>query len=222
MTQLVKYEAAKHALAEAKRVDEAKDIADKAMALEAYARQVKDQSLEVMAAEIRTRAKRRVGEISQALEKAKNQHTSALTSSGKSKSETLKEAGISLIEANRCEQLARISEEDFETQVNLAMEDGRPPKMNEIIIAAKQNAQESAPSRAEQKRIKEARRKRSEKNWLIGRVIESLEMFMEYPVSPPELVQIIKTDDGAPWRIDHLLSGAEFLSQFAKEWKRAS
>src|SRR5215207_1572682 len=105
--ELIKYEAACHALAEAHSIDEAKDWADKATALAAYARQVNDRQLEIMSAEIRLRAKRRIGELSADLEKA--QHAgpgSVLPKCGKYKAEVLKEVGVSTSEAHRCEQLA--------------------------------------------------------------------------------------------------------------------
>src|SRR3974390_3583572 len=71
MNNLVRYDAACKAVAEAKSVDEIKDTHDKAVAMKAYARQAKNKDLEADAWEIRRRAERRLGEMMEAQPKAK-------------------------------------------------------------------------------------------------------------------------------------------------------
>ncbi len=65
MTQgaLTHYDAARRSLAEARRIDEVREIADKAAAIMEYARRAKNHDMEVDAAEIRIRAERRYGEL---------------------------------------------------------------------------------------------------------------------------------------------------------------
>ena len=63
MADLALYDRMCTAIAECHRVDEVKDLRDKAMALEIYAKQAKNTDAERRACEIRLRAERRTGEL---------------------------------------------------------------------------------------------------------------------------------------------------------------
>jgi hypothetical protein len=96
MTALTKYDAARFAVEAARTVDEAKDISDKAAALQHYARQAHDPDLELWVAEIRVRAKRRIGELSAKLDTAQGTNLPNVPTVGHSgKRAVLKAAGLS-------------------------------------------------------------------------------------------------------------------------------
>ena len=63
VTALIRYDAARRAIASAYRVDEAKKIRDKAEAVRTYAKLAGDLDMQNMAAEIRIRAERRAGQL---------------------------------------------------------------------------------------------------------------------------------------------------------------
>lgn len=127
--QLVRYEAARTALAEAHRVDEVKDIRDKAEAMAAYARQAKDQELILWATEIKVRAERRAGEmLAQAGERGERVTHRDARWGDKSESQdatrkpTLADIGITKDQSARWQSLASMSDEHFETAVATAKE----------------------------------------------------------------------------------------------------
>ena len=129
---LVRYEQARTALAECRRIDDAKDIADKAVALQSYARQVRDPDMERWVAEIRLRARRRVGELSAALGTAQGVRGEPLPSAGK-KSDALAAAGLSTSEAHRCEQIAKVPVARFETYIATQTAAGKTVTADEVV-----------------------------------------------------------------------------------------
>lgn len=139
---LARYEAMRINAAECSRIDEAKDIADKAAALQMYARQARDPEMELWLAEIRLRARRRIGELSAALDKSKGgaNPTATLRDGATSKREALAAAGISKDEAHRCEQLARVPEADFDAYIATKRAAGRPVLADEVVKAVVKRA----------------------------------------------------------------------------------
>lgn len=123
-TQLVRYEQARFALAECQRVDEVKDIRDKAEAMAAYARQAKDTELVQWATEIKVRAERKAGELLAEIPKGGKflgrDETGDFRKTDGSKSETVKELGISKDQSSRWQSLASMTDEHFETAVATA------------------------------------------------------------------------------------------------------
>lgn len=120
MSALVRYEQARYALAECQRVDEVKDIRDKAEAMAAYARQAKDTELIQYATEIKVRAERRCGELLRQTERHKGGDPIRLSQHVTSAPPTLADMGIHRNDSMRWQSLAGMSEEHFETAVATA------------------------------------------------------------------------------------------------------
>jgi N6-adenosine-specific RNA methylase IME4 len=125
-TPLVRYDAARRALAEAHCVDEVKDIRDKAAAMQLYARQAKDGELIAMATEIRRRAERRLGEIMAEERKAgrlaKPPNPKRRVAKRPDDPPTLAKRGISKSLADRARKAAAIPEGEFEAHVAQTVE----------------------------------------------------------------------------------------------------
>lgn len=121
--QLVRYETARRAVAEAKAVDEVKDIRDQAVAMAAYARQAKDREMELNATEIRFRAERRLGEMIRS-----QKETTGLNKGGRPpetprdergvwSTPTLEELGINYDLSARAQRYASVPEPEFEQSI---------------------------------------------------------------------------------------------------------
>lgn len=117
---LTNYNAARQALAAAHQIDEVKDWHDKAKAMEAYARQIKDTELSRWVTEIRLRAERRLGELMAEQPKAQGAReagTNRGTTRDRSKPASLAEQGIDKNLANRARKAAAMPADKYEAKV---------------------------------------------------------------------------------------------------------
>src|SRR5215813_3293629 len=111
MSALVRYDAMCRAIADAYKVDEVKDIRDKAVALEVYARQAHNVEAERQACEIRLRAERKAGALSAKLERSNpGKRKKDLAGAVPPKSKVLRDAGVSIDQARQWEKLAAVPE----------------------------------------------------------------------------------------------------------------
>jgi hypothetical protein len=127
---LIKYDAARKAIAAAHRVDEVKSIRDKAEAVRVYAKQAGDFGLQNQAAEIRLFAERRAGRL--LLDMAKNPGTKGegrprkdgrkrRSSSTTTNPPKLSDLGISKDQSSKWQRIAQMMDDaEFEKAISLA------------------------------------------------------------------------------------------------------
>jgi N6-adenosine-specific RNA methylase IME4 len=135
MTQLVRYDEARRALAEAHTVDEVREIRDQAEALRAYARQAGDVEMLNWVSEIKLRAERRAGEMLKELS----------LNGGDRKSELHRERvklddfGIDATDSHRWQKVAAVPEPEFEGYIRETVDAGRELTSAGVRKLAKQS-----------------------------------------------------------------------------------
>ncbi len=161
--QLARYEQARYALAECQRVDEVKDIRDKAEAMAAYARQAKDTELVQWATEIKVRAERKAGELLAQSFESGDRARSGGAMKKESPPATLSEIGISKDQSSRWQSLAGMSDEHFETSVATAKETAGQVTTAFMLREAKGAPKGVAPKGAKADAIREELRAAKER-----------------------------------------------------------
>jgi hypothetical protein len=142
---LALYDTMCRAIADAHRVDEVKDIRDKALAFEVYARQAQNFEAESRACQIRLRAERKAAKIYDAQEKAKGgeQYHATPTGSTAEPVPTLAQLGVSKRQMHDWRKLADVPEEQFEAALTESARPSTagiiagttPPKLDTIPVS---------------------------------------------------------------------------------------
>src|SRR5262245_19527243 len=129
-TELTHYNAARKALAQARRIDEVRNIHDKARAMETYAKLAKEKELLGDAIEIRMRAEIRAGELLREMKQRGERETKGgkrgnQYKEAKSQAATLpklSDIGVSKTQSSRWQQLAALSKTDQEQRISRVKE----------------------------------------------------------------------------------------------------
>ena len=167
-TGLARYDAACRALAEARSIDEVKDIRDQAIAMAAYARQAKNRDLEADAVEIRMRAMRRLDQLRQAQKETVGLNQGAVPGKTGLRGNpvldprpTLASQGIDKNLAHQARALGALSEEEFEAAVAAAHD--RVARAVRNTVREVEIEQERESPRAAQRKATEAETKAARK-----------------------------------------------------------
>ena len=146
MSALTLYDAARRALSEARRIDEVKDIRDKALAMQHYARAARDSQLIDDATEIRIRAERRAGELLRDMaEKGEREAAGRPEKRSQGVTIRLEDIGVSKMQSHRWQKLAALDDAAFEARTALA----KKQALASVELTAAERAAEKKERRAD-------------------------------------------------------------------------
>jgi len=184
VNEMIRYEAACRAVAESHRVDEAKDIRDKHIAIAMYARQSKNFELEKQAMEIRLRAERKGGQLLIELKPIretghgstkKSEQESVISEKSESpkitpkkpesrifvpKKQNLIELGVDKYLSSQMQKLAKMPEDLFEQHIGI--EKDKIDKKQEYQIKSEIRSTEQKANEEKRRLAKIAREKKEE------------------------------------------------------------
>lgn len=147
MTSLVRYDAARSALAEAHRVDEVKDVRDKAVAMQIYARQAKDGEMIEWATDIRMRAERKAGQLLKEMADRGERDTGYGDRRAESQAAIpkLKDLGVTATQSSRWQKLGALDDNAFEARAAAAKKEA----VSSVDATAAERAAEKKERRTE-------------------------------------------------------------------------
>lgn len=227
-SHLIKYDAAIRALAEAHKVDEVKDIRDKAAALEIYAKQANDKRLLVMASEIKLRAERKAGELLIEMKQKDELAKGAIeprtkrgtTRSIESTTSKLSDLGISKDQSSDWQKIAQVNPENFNQFLNEAINEGKVVTAYKLLEVVKEKMDEGRLPPEERKDARKKAKKASERIQRSMAIKEALKTFAEFDISPEKAANsnlFMHTE----YVVDEYLDDAvTWITDFAEHWRK--
>lgn len=190
---LPRYDDMCRAIAACHRIDEAKEIRDKAEALRAYTRQIRNRDAEVQFAEIKVRAERRCGELLDMLKRSGGRRVSG--DSRTAGAPTISDFGMSQVGAQRARMTAAVPRKAFEEHLAEHRDRMEPVSSRSVRMIGKPHERRADA---------------------ILRGANAIEAMSELPLTPAQFVKALSSETRARVAIA-AATAASWLDQVARE-----